>query len=81
MSKQVLENLDERATSRFPYTPLKCPLGHPSTSVYNMLLSDTLATQYEIIKQLADEGPPIFVGQCSDYILKDHLPHLPYSCF
>ncbi len=79
MSKQVLENLDERATSRFLYTPPSSvpAFGHPSTSIYNMPLSDTLfLTQYEIIKQLADEGPAIFVGRCSDYILKDHPFHI-----
>ena len=79
MSKQVLENLDEKATSRFLYTtPSSVPaFGHPSTSIYNMPLSDTLfLTQYEIIKQLADEGPSIFVGRCSDYILKDHPRHI-----
>jgi cytidylate kinase len=79
MSKQVLENLDEKAASRFLYTiPSSIPtLGHASTTVYNMPLSDTLfLTQYEIIKQLANEGPCVIVGRCSDYILKDHPHHL-----
>lgn len=79
MSKQVLENLDEKAASRFLYTiPSSIPtLGHASTSVYNMPLSDTLfLTQYEIIKQLAEEGPCVIVGRCSDYILKEHPHHV-----
>lgn len=79
MSKQVLENLDEKAASRFLYTiPSSIPtLGHASTTVYNMPLSDTLfLTQYEIIRQLADKGPCVIVGRCSDYILKDHSNHL-----
>lgn len=79
MSKQVLENLDEKAASRFLYTiPSSIPtLGHASTSVYNMPLSDTLfLTQYEIIKQLAQEGPCVIVGRCSDYILKEHPHHV-----
>jgi len=79
MSKQVLENLDEKAASRFLYTiPSSIPtLGHASTAVYNMPLSDTLfLTQYEIIRQLADEGPCVIVGRCSDYILKEHPHHL-----
>jgi cytidylate kinase len=79
MSEQVLENLDEKAASRFLYTiPTSIPtLGHPTTAVYNMPLSDTLfLTQYEIIRQLAEQGPCVIVGRCSDYILKDHPHHL-----
>ncbi len=79
MSKQVLENLDEKAASRFLYTiPSSIPtLGHPTTAIYNMPLSDTLfLTQYEIIKQLSEKGPCVFVGRCSDYILKEHPHHL-----
>ncbi|MFA5468646.1 MAG: cytidylate kinase-like family protein [Sphaerochaetaceae bacterium] len=79
MSKQVLESLDEKATSRFLYTtPTNVPaFGHPSTTIYNMPLSDTLfLTQYELIKKLADEGPCVFVGRCSDYILKEHPYHI-----
>ena len=79
MSKQVLENLDEKAASRFLYTiPSSIPtLGHSATAVYNMPLSDTLfLTEYEIIKQLASEGPCVIVGRCSDYILKEMPNHL-----
>jgi len=79
MSRQVLENLDEKAANRFLYTiPTGIStLGHASTAIYNMPLSDTLfLTQYEIIKQLAQEGPCVIVGRCSDYILKDHPHHV-----
>jgi len=79
MSRQVLENLDEKAASRFLYTiPSSIPtLGHAATAVYNMPLSDTLfLTQYEIIKQLAEKGPCVIVGRCSDYILKENPNHL-----
>jgi CMP/dCMP kinase len=79
MSKQVLENLDEKAANRFLYTiPTGIStLGHATTAIYNMPLSDTLfLTQYEIIKQLAEQGPCVIVGRCSDYILKDHPHHV-----
>lgn len=79
MSTQVLENLDEKASSRFLYSlPAGIStLARTSTAVYNMPLSDTLfLTQYEIIKQLANEGPCVIVGRCSDYILKDHPRHV-----
>ncbi|MGI6432245.1 MAG: AAA family ATPase [Sphaerochaetaceae bacterium] len=79
MSKQVLEHLDEKAASRFLYTvPSSIPsFGHVSTTVNTMPLSDSLfLTQYEIIKQLGEQGPCVIVGRCSDYILKDHPSHI-----
>lgn len=81
MSKQVLQNLDEKAASRFLYTiPSSIPtLGHAATAIYNMPLSDTLfLTEYEIIKQVAQQGPCVIVGRCSDYILKDMENHLAF---
>ncbi|MCK9287417.1 MAG: cytidylate kinase-like family protein [Sphaerochaetaceae bacterium] len=79
MSEKVLENLDEKAANRFLYTMPSgiSTLGHASTAIYNMPLSDTLfLTQYEIIKQLAAEGPCVIVGRCSDYILKENHNHI-----
>ena len=67
LSKQVLENLDEKAGNRFLYTiPSSIPTmgSHSPTAIYNMPLSDTLfLTEYEIIKQLADQGPCVIVGR------------------
>jgi cytidylate kinase len=80
MSKQVLENLDEKAGNRFLYTvPSTLPnIGsHPSTSIYNMPLSDKLfLTEYEIIKKIAQEGAALIVGRCADYILKEMKNHV-----
>lgn len=79
MSEQVLANLDEKAANRFLYTMPSgiSTIGHAPTTIYNMPLSDTLfLTQYEIIKQLAEKGPCVIVGRCSDYILKDHPHHV-----
>ncbi|MFA5570421.1 MAG: AAA family ATPase [Sphaerochaetaceae bacterium] len=79
MSEQVLENLDEKAASRFLYTiPTAVPaFGHVSSTVSNVPLSDSLfLTQYEIIKQLGEQGSSVIVGRCSDYILKDHPNHI-----
>ncbi|NCB00946.1 MAG: cytidylate kinase-like family protein [Spirochaetia bacterium] len=80
MNKEVLENLDEKASSRFLYT---IPSGLPSlgqiapSSLYSMPLSDTLfLTEYEIIQKLAKEGPCVIVGRCSDYVLKDFPNHI-----
>ena len=82
LSKQVLENLDEKACNRFLYTiPSSIPTmgSHSPTAIYNMPLSDTLfLTEYEIIKQLADQGPCVIVGRCSDYILKEMENHLAF---
>lgn len=79
MSQQVLKNIDEKAANRFLYTiPTNVPtLGYAATAVYNIPLSDTLfLTQYEIIKQVANEGPCVIVGRCSDYILREHPHHV-----
>ncbi len=80
MNKEVLENLDEKASNRFLYT---IPSGLPSlgqitpSTLYNMPLSDTLfLTEYEIIQQLANKGPCVIVGRCSDYVLKDFSNHI-----
>ena len=80
MNKEVLENLDEKASNRFLYT---IPTGLPSlgqitpSTLYSMPLSDTLfLTEYEIIQKLAKKGPCVIVGRCSDYVLKDFSNHL-----
>ncbi|MFA5514119.1 MAG: cytidylate kinase-like family protein [Sphaerochaetaceae bacterium] len=90
MDKQVLENLDEKAGNRFLYTvPSTIPSvgSHTPTTIYNMPLGDTLfLTEYEIIKQLAEEGSCVIVGRCSDYVLKEtenHISvfiHAPEAC-
>ncbi|MDC7245437.1 MAG: cytidylate kinase-like family protein [Sphaerochaetaceae bacterium] len=80
MNKEVLENLDEKASNRFLYTlPSGLPnLGQLSTpALYNIPLSDTLfLTEYEIIQDLGKKGPCVIVGRCSDYILKDMEDHV-----
>lgn len=80
MNREVVENLDEKASNRFLYT---IPSGLPTmgqiapSTLYSMPLSDTLfLTQYEIIQQLAKQGPCVIVGRCSDYVLKDFENHL-----
>ncbi len=80
MNKEIVENLDEKAANRFLYA---VPSGLPSlgqaaaTGMYTMPLSDTLfLAEYEIIKKLAEEGPCILVGRCSDYVLKDLPNHV-----
>jgi cytidylate kinase len=80
MNKEVLENLDEKASNRFLYTlPSGLPnLGQvPTTALYNIPLSDTLfLTEYEIIQKLASQGACVIVGRCSDYVLKDVANHV-----
>jgi cytidylate kinase len=80
MNKEVIENLDEKASNRFLYT---IPSGLPTmgqiapSTLYNMPLSDTLfLTEYEVIQQLAKKGPCVIVGRCSDYVLKDFTNHV-----
>lgn len=45
--------------------------------MYTQPLTDQLfAAECRVIKALADKGPCVIVGRCSDYILRDY-----YSCF
>ena len=80
MNEQIVENLDEKAANRFLYA---VPSGLPTlgqaaaTGMYTMPLSDTVfLTEYEIIRKLAEKGPCVFVGRCSDYVLKDVENHV-----
>ncbi len=80
MNEEIIENLDEKAANRFLYA---VPSGLPTlgqaaaTGMYTMPLSDTLfLTEYEIIRKLAEKGPCVLVGRCSDYVLKDVENHI-----
>lgn len=73
ISSEVLEKYDEKATNSLLYSL--------SVNMYPMVGSNLTASlplndqlyisQSEVIKQLADKGPCIILGRCSDYVLKD----------
>ena len=72
---EVFENVDEKATNSLLYS-LSLGLynyGNGFSSMGDLPVNDKLyILQHKIIKQLANEGPCVFVGRCADYVLKDH---------
>ena len=74
INKEVLEQYDERATNSLLYSLSISSYSYVGTAMNapKMPLNDQLyISQSEIIKKLADEGPCIILGRCSDYVLKD----------
>ena len=75
ISPEVFENVDEKATNSLLYS-LSLGLynyGNGFSSMGDLPVNDKLyILQHKIIKQLANEGPCVFVGRCADYVLKDH---------
>lgn len=76
INPDYLRRVDEKAASSLLYT---LAMG---SSAYNarhlgvdVPINDQLfIAQTEIIKEIAEEGPAIFIGRCADYVLRNH-PH------
>ncbi|MBQ3550230.1 MAG: cytidylate kinase-like family protein [Clostridia bacterium] len=74
ISPEVLEQYDEKATNSLLYSLSISAYSYAGTGMNNphLPLNDQLfISQSEVIKQLADEGPCIILGRCSDYVLRD----------
>ena len=74
LNAAVLEQYDEKATNSLLYSLSIGSYSHLATAFHtpNLPLNDQLfISQSEIIKQLADEGPCIILGRCSDYVLRE----------
>ncbi len=74
ISPEVLEQYDEKATNSLLYSLSISAYSYAGTAMNspNLPLNDQLfISQSEVIKQLADEGPCIILGRCSDYVLRD----------
>ena len=73
ISPQVLEQYDEKATNSLLYSLSITAYSYAGTgfNTPNLPLNDQLfISQSDVIKQLADQGPCIILGRCSDYVLK-----------
>lgn len=74
ISKQMFENSDEKHNS-FLYS---LSMAHYGGLVSQNYLNDIITNdklfliQSNIIKDLAEKGPCIFIGRCADYILSEH---------
>ena len=70
---EIFDNVDEKAANSLLYS-LSMGLysfGSGYSSVKLPVNDKLYLLQHKIIKQLANEGPCIFVGRCADYILGD----------
>jgi cytidylate kinase len=73
--EDLLDNLDEKPTNSFLYSVVMDPYAFAysfDNSNYGLNLNQKafLAT-YETIRQIATEKSAVFIGRCSNYILKD----------
>lgn len=79
LSREILEDYDERPTNSFLYSLSlgAYTYGNPITSVLEMPMSDKIfSIQSDVIKRLASEGPCVIVGRCAESILKDEASTL-----
>ncbi len=77
LSPDFIARAEERARSRFHLSAMNVNLGsaggkggfaHPQEVPIS---HQAFFAQAEVIRELADEGPCVIVGRCSDYILED----------
>ena len=69
-SKEIFERHDEKPTSSFLYALAMGASGFGHSYQKPLMLEIYLA-QFDTIKKLAKDGPGVFVGRCSDYVLSD----------
>ena len=73
LSREVLEQLEEKPTNSLLYTPsLNAGLLRGGTVPPELPLSDQVfLVQADTIRKMADQGPCVIVGRCSEYILRN----------
>ena len=75
MAHHVVEEANEKATNSLLYTLAMGSSfwGGNAGVAFDMPINDKLfVTQSDIIKELADEGPAVFIGRCADYVLRGY---------
>ncbi|MCR5117949.1 MAG: cytidylate kinase-like family protein [Lachnospiraceae bacterium] len=73
--EEMIQNHDERPTNSFLYNLVMdtYSFGYNSSSFVDMPISHKVfLAQFDAIKKLADEGPCVIVGRCSDYALAEY---------
>lgn len=74
MAHNVVGEADEKATNSLLYTlAMGSSFFNGNAGIaFDMPLNDKLfVTQSDIIKNLAEKSPAVFIGRCADYVLKD----------
>ncbi len=70
LSPDFIARAEERARSRFHLSIAPIGIGSPSFTHQGVPVShQAFFAQAEVIRELADEGPCVLVGRCSDYVL------------
>jgi len=75
MAHNIVGEADEKATSSLLYTlAMGSSFFNGNAGVaFDMPINDKLfITQSDIIKNLADEAPSVFIGRCADFVLKKY---------
>jgi len=73
LCKDVFEKADEKHSYSFLGGIFSFRTGFFGDQTHHYLGNETLfKIQSDIIRQLAEKEPCIFVGRCADYILRDH---------
>ena len=73
--QELFESHDEKPTNSFLYSLVMdtYSLGYSSGSYSDMPINHKIfLAQFDAIKKIADEGPCILVGRCSDYALEEY---------
>ena len=73
LSPEFIARAEERARSRFHMAIPTMGMAAPSFTNQSVPVShQAFFAQADVIRELADQGPCVIVGRCSDYILSDH---------
>ncbi len=69
-SEAIFEKAEQLSTHSFLYS---LSMFGSVDGIYGLPLSDKVfLAQSEVIKKVAEEGPCVIVGRCSDYVLKEY---------
>ena len=72
LSPDFIARAEERARSRFHLSITPIGIGVPAFAHQGVPVShQAFFAQADVIRELADEGPCVIVGRCSDYVLGD----------
>ena len=75
LCKEIFEAHEKKSTSSFLYSLVMdtYSYGYSSGVLSDMPLNQKVfLAQFDTIKQLAKEGPCVFIGRCADYALEDN---------
>lgn len=72
--EEVFESFDEKPTNSFLYALVTDPysLGFTSGNFEMPLNHKVFLAAFDTIKNIANEGPCLFIGRCADYALSDY---------